>query len=232
MSRQIEIAPNWRRDAAERGILIRPLSPGIGSEVTCLDLTTLFDSEVLALLRTACAERAVLVLRGWQGISEEKLTALAAAMATRRKGDACISLVHTVGVPLSFGETRFVDGTAAYEALPEALRHELAAAEAGVARPLVRAHDPSGRPCVDIVGTNLRSLEGLPKIQANNLGAALDAHILRRRLAYTHYWREGDVLLVEDRCRMHSARPPVPRPNPVRGIARAESVGRLAPQAV
>ena len=232
MSRQIEIAPNWRRDAAERGILIRPLSPGIGSEVARIDPAALCDPEVLALLRAACAERAVLVFRGWQGIAQETLAALTTAMAARGAGDARISLVHTVGVPLSFRETRFVDGTAAYEALPEALRHELAAAEAGVAPPLVRAHDPSGRPCVDFVGTHLRSLEGLPKIQANNLGAALDAHILRRRLAYTHYWREGDVLLVEDRCRMHSARPAVPRQTRARSLERAGSVGRLAPQAV
>ncbi len=232
MSRQIEIAPNWRRNAAERGILIRPLSPGIGSEVARIDPTALGDPEVLALLRAACAERAVLVFRGWRSIADETLAALGSAMATRGRGDAHISLVHTVGIPLSFRETRFVDGTAAYEALPEDLRHELAAAEAGVARPLVRAHDPSGRPCVDIVGTHLRSLEGLPKIQANNLGTALDAHILRRRLAYTHYWREGDILLVEDRCRMHSARPAAPRPNRIRGIERAGTVGRLASQAV
>lgn len=218
------IAPNWRRHAAARGIRIEPLSSRIGSEVGNVDLSAAHDPEILDLLRAACAERAVLVFRNCRNLSRRALDALVDGLSVPGRNGGAIALIHTVDGPLRFGETRFVDGTAAWAALPPVLRQTVADADTGAARPLVRAHLPSGQPCLDVVGIDLRSVEGLPKEEALSLGAALDAHVLRLRLAYTHRWRAGDVLLVEDRCRMHSApgQAPLPRKRTAETVRRIE----------
>jgi taurine dioxygenase len=53
----------WRAAAARRGLGVRDLGPAIGVEISGVDLAAPEDPEVTAILRGACVERTLLLLR-------------------------------------------------------------------------------------------------------------------------------------------------------------------------
>lgn len=161
MSRPIGITRDWRRDAAERGILLRPLSARLGSEVVNVDPRCIREAEVLTLLCRAGAERGILVFRGWRELRPADLEAFARAVDGAAEDGSVFGMLHSVGRAALPAETCFVDTAA-----------------------LARLH----------------------REQAKQAPHDAAAAILRLRLSYTHRWRAGDILLVEDRCRPRTGR--------------------------
>jgi taurine dioxygenase len=73
----------WRAAAARRGLTIRDLEPAIGVEVGGVDLAAPEDAEITAILRGACVERTLLLIRGQQHLTPDEYVAF-----TRRFGGA------------------------------------------------------------------------------------------------------------------------------------------------
>ncbi|MBR0656443.1 TauD/TfdA dioxygenase family protein [Plastoroseomonas arctica] len=59
----------WRAAAARRGLTLRELEPSIGIEIGGIDLMAPEDAELTAILRGACVERTLLLIRGQQHLT-------------------------------------------------------------------------------------------------------------------------------------------------------------------
>lgn len=72
----------WRAAAARRGLGVRDLEPAIGVEISGVDLAAPEDPEITAILRGACVERTLLLIRDQTHLSVGDYVAFA-----RRFGD-------------------------------------------------------------------------------------------------------------------------------------------------
>ena len=119
---------------------------------------------------------------------------------------------------------------AAYEALPEAERRALDGVRAvhswelsreNIGRvmseeekrdapanvwPVARRHPDSGRTAI-FLGMHASHLEGLPMEEGRARIEALEAHATQERFMYRHAWRQGDMLMWDNRCLLHRADP-------------------------
>jgi taurine dioxygenase len=138
------------------------------------------------------------------------------------------TVLHAQVMPPDGGETSFADMIAAYEALPESEKAELAgvrvvhdfavfAARSGraaspeeiadappMAHPLVRIIPESGRKAL-FMGEHASHLEGRPVEDGRARLQALMQHAVSERFVYRHRWRLGDVLMWDNRCLLHKA---------------------------
>ena len=137
-------------------------------------------------------------------------------------------------VPPEGGNTLFASMYAAYDALPEGTKSEIAGKfvlhsrvkawpisypdrpplsedEAAklpeVIHPLVRTHPETGRPALYPGGNVGWQIEGMPFAEGHNLLKELRAFAVEDRFTYSHHWREGDVILWDNSCVLHSATP-------------------------
>lgn len=268
----------WRAAAARRGLTVRELGPAIGVEIGGVDLAAPEDPEITAILRGACVERTLLLLRGQAhlppagflgfarrfgdrmdlhsrrnlclrdhheifvvgNVVEEGRTAGAVKVGLNWHTDhyhlehaGLFTFLHAIEIPPKAGETRYANGIAAYEALPEAMRARIAglkvrhsrarlyralfpdateaqcAAEAArfpdVVHPLVRTHPESGRRGLYLGGEWGSSILGLSEAEGSALFAALLAQMTRSEFVHEHRWQPGDVLMSDNRCSLHRA---------------------------
>jgi alpha-ketoglutarate-dependent taurine dioxygenase len=136
------------------------------------------------------------------------------------------TILHPVILPPVGGETCFADMYAAYDALTDAEKAELANVrvvhsrefslrsagkqptaqeleDAGppMAHPLVRVHPESGRKGL-FMGEHASHFEGQETAGRARLDQ-LEAHATQERFVYRHAWRKGDVLMWDNRCLLH-----------------------------
>ncbi len=141
------------------------------------------------------------------------------------------SLLSARVIPPEGGETEFADLRAAYDALPEKTKAEIedlvamhsivysrstigftdynADERAGlpaVPQRLVRRHPGSGRKTL-YLASHAHEIRGMPTPEARMLLHDLMEHATQRQFVYTHHWRVGDLVIWDDRCTMHRARP-------------------------
>jgi alpha-ketoglutarate-dependent 2,4-dichlorophenoxyacetate dioxygenase len=134
-------------------------------------------------------------------------------------------------LPPSGGNTEFADMRAAWDALPEErrpgllsleVRHSLAysrrisnspeldakevTAFPPAVQPLVRVHPGSGRRSL-YLGMHAESIVGWDRAQGRALLDELTAHATAPRFVHAHVWRDGDVVMWDNRCCMHRAMP-------------------------
>jgi taurine dioxygenase len=141
-----------------------------------------------------------------------------------------IEVPHRDGKPL--GDTVFANTTAAYDALPEAMKRTLVGLKAvhryserrrvansprpkltaaqlaetpDVAHPIVRTHPYTGRKSLYITAGECIGIEGMPTDEAVDLIEALDAHCIRPEFLYRHSWQVGDLLMWDNAASMHIA---------------------------
>jgi alpha-ketoglutarate-dependent 2,4-dichlorophenoxyacetate dioxygenase len=141
------------------------------------------------------------------------------------------SILHARVIPPQGGETEFADMRAAWDALPdvtkqlieplvcdhsliysrallgfdaftEAERH----AFAPVPQRLVRRHPGSGRRSI-YLSSHIGTIHGWPRPEAMALIRDLTEHATQREFVYRHVWRPHDLLMWDNRCTMHRARP-------------------------
>ncbi len=136
-------------------------------------------------------------------------------------------------VPSVGGQTEWADARAAYDALDQPMKNRLAKlvathsyfysqaklgheVKAGSGygffegepprRPLVKVHPNTGRPAL-YIGRHAGQIEGLSMAEAETLLDELMAFICQPPRLLTHTWTPGDVVLWDNRCLLHRARP-------------------------
>jgi taurine dioxygenase len=129
------------------------------------------------------------------------------------------------GLPL--GDTEFASAAAAWDALPDTMRHFLEGKRAifdfcgrkrafpptqaekdrypPVRHPIARVHPRTGRKCLYIMRDDCTGIEGIAPEGAETLIAALADHIVKPAFVYRHQWRPGDVLMWDNCTVQHRA---------------------------
>lgn len=129
------------------------------------------------------------------------------------------------GLPL--GDTEFASAAAAYDSLPETLRHQVEGRRATfdftgrkrafppkqseidryppVSHPLVRTHPRTGRKCLYVMRDDCTAIDGMSPADAEIMIAALADHIVKPEHIYRHQWRVGDLLLWDNCTVQHRA---------------------------
>jgi taurine dioxygenase len=141
------------------------------------------------------------------------------------------STLYAIEVPelhgLALGDTEFASAQAAWEALPDPLRHRIEGRRAvfdfagrkravpptreeidrnpPVMHPIVRTHPYTGKKCLCIMRDDCTSIEGLEQDEAEALIAALSDHIVKPAFVYRHQWRPGDLLMWDNCTVQHRA---------------------------
>jgi alpha-ketoglutarate-dependent 2,4-dichlorophenoxyacetate dioxygenase len=141
------------------------------------------------------------------------------------------SMLHARVIPPEGGETEFADMRAAWDALPEATKRlieplvcdhsllysrallgfdafteEERQAFAPVPQRLVRRHPGSGRRSI-YLSSHIGAIHGWPRPEALALIRDLTEHATQREFVYRHTWRPHDLVIWDNRCTMHRARP-------------------------
>ena len=140
------------------------------------------------------------------------------------------TILHAVTLPPNGGDTCFADMRAGFEALPEdekarlsrmKVTHSWQHSRANVgktftqeelddapdmAHPLARPHPETGELAL-FLGTHAAFLEGMSKEDGQTKIEALEEHCTQDRFVYRHNWRQGDVLMWDNRCLLHRADP-------------------------
>lgn len=141
------------------------------------------------------------------------------------------SMLHARLVPPEGGETEFADMRAAWDALPEAMQrkieplvcdHSLIYSRAllgfeafteqerinfaPVPQRLVRRHQGSGRKSI-YLSSHIGTIHGWPRPEALCLIRDLTEHATQREFVYSHRWQVDDLVIWDNRCTMHRARP-------------------------
>jgi alpha-ketoglutarate-dependent 2,4-dichlorophenoxyacetate dioxygenase len=151
-----------------------------------------------------------------------------------RRVPAALSMLYAHRVPrpgpLGKGETEFADLRAGYDALPAARKAEIedlvalhdiawSRAQLGftellfgekdvlppVPQRLVRSHPGSGRKTL-YLAAHASEIVGWPLPDGRLLLRELIEHATRREFVYCHQWREGDLVIWDNRCTMHRGR--------------------------
>mgnify|MGYP000253539545 CR=1 FL=1 len=138
-----------------------------------------------------------------------------------------------IPVPAEGGETEWADMRAAYDALDESTQqrisnlaayHSLFYSQAKVGhkpekgasyglsdqdiplRPLVKIHPVTGRPAL-FAGRHAYGIPGLSKDESESLLESLMTFACQPPRVFAHKWRSGDVVMWDNRCVLHRARP-------------------------
>jgi taurine dioxygenase len=141
-----------------------------------------------------------------------------------------LTILYGVAIPEVGGDTQFANMYAAYDDLAAETKRRIAdlrvihkydssrkgnrvavlkAAEAAgvpdVAHPLVPTHPETGRKALYLNPNRMEEVIGLPRSESDALLDELTAHATSPRYQYRHKWRQGDILIWDNRCTMHKA---------------------------
>ncbi|MBY0320302.1 MAG: TauD/TfdA family dioxygenase [Reyranella sp.] len=151
--------------------------------------------------------------------------------ASFRAVPGALSMLYAHVVPDEGGETEFADLRAAYDALPQAMkdriepmiaehsiwhsRGQLAvtmytpeelASLPPVPQRVVRRHPGSGRKTL-YLAAHASHIVGVPIADGRLLLMDLIEHATQRQFVHSHSWKQGDLVIWDNRCTMHRARP-------------------------
>jgi taurine dioxygenase len=135
------------------------------------------------------------------------------------------TLLYSVEIPSTGGNTLFASGYAAYETLDPAIRDRLEGrkamhhynygstqrgdsrgteAFAECSHPVFRTHEDTGRKAVYVNRLMTTGVLDMPPAQSEPLLNAVFDHSEKRDFVYEHVWRVGDLLLWDNRCSSHA----------------------------
>ena len=151
--------------------------------------------------------------------------------ASFRRVPGALSLLYAHIVPPEGGETEFADMRAAYDALPDRTKKELEGLVAEhsiwrsreqlgvvkyseeelaslppVPQRVVRTHPGSGRKTL-YVASHASHILGRPVADGRLLLLDLIEHATQPRFVHSHTWKQGDLVIWDNRCTMHRAQP-------------------------
>jgi alpha-ketoglutarate-dependent 2,4-dichlorophenoxyacetate dioxygenase len=153
--------------------------------------------------------------------------------ASFRAIPGALSLLYAHVIPDDGGDTEFADLRAAYDGLPDGTKKQLAGLVAihsiwhsrgqldvnrskyteeelaslpPVPQRLVRTHPGSHRKTL-YLAAHASHIEGMPVPDGRLLLMDLMEHATKPSFVHAHKWREGDLVIWDNRCTMHRARP-------------------------
>lgn len=140
-----------------------------------------------------------------------------------------MTLLHAKELPPEGGDTQFANMAMAYDALTDDMKRRLAGMRvvhswaasrrrAGapppseiemnerppVVHPLVRTHPETGTKAL-YIGNHASHIEGMPEAEGDTLLQELLEHATQPQFVYTHHWRDGDLVMWDNRCLLHRA---------------------------
>jgi taurine dioxygenase len=135
------------------------------------------------------------------------------------------TLLYSVEIPSTGGNTLFASGYAAYDTLDPDIRARLEGRKAlhhynygstqrgdnkGVeafgecVHPVFRTHEETGRKAVYVNRLMTVKIVNLPEDESDRLLNAVWDHAEKPEFVYEHVWRPGDLLLWDNRCSSHA----------------------------
>jgi len=151
--------------------------------------------------------------------------------ASFRAVPGALSLLYAHVVPDEGGNTEFADLRAAYDALPPSMKDRIEPLSAEhsiwhsrgqlgvttyteeelaslppVPQRLVRRHPGSHRKTL-YVASHASHIVGMPIADGRLLLMDLIEHATQRQFVHSHGWKQGDLVIWDNRCTMHRARP-------------------------
>jgi len=139
------------------------------------------------------------------------------------------TLLQSIQIPKSGGQTSFCNMEKAYEDWPEQKKQradglmavhgydtmrtparavkrtaEEAAETPDVVHPLIRTHDETGRKTIYVNTNRTDHIVGMDRAESDALLDEIYEHVTRPEYIYRHEWRVGDLLVWDNRCLMHS----------------------------
>ena len=151
--------------------------------------------------------------------------------ASFRAVPGALSMLYAHVIPEEGGDTEFADLRAAYDALPEAKKNELEGLVAEhsiwrsreqlgvvqyteeeraslppVPQRLVRTHPGSHRKTL-YLAAHASHILGMPVADGRLIILDLIEHATQPRFVHAHRWAKGDLVIWDNRCTMHRARP-------------------------
>ena len=151
--------------------------------------------------------------------------------ASFRAIPGALSMLYAHVVPAEGGNTEFADLRAAYDALPETRKKDLEgliaehsiwhsrgqldvttytpeerASLPPVPQRVVRTHPGSKRKTL-YIAAHASHIIGMPVADGRLLLLDLMEHATQRPFVHAHSWRHGDLVIWDNRCTMHRARP-------------------------
>jgi alpha-ketoglutarate-dependent 2,4-dichlorophenoxyacetate dioxygenase len=151
--------------------------------------------------------------------------------ASFRAVPGALSMLYAHIVPAEGGNTEFADLRAAYDDLPDATKKQLEGLVAEhsiwhsrgqlsvtnytpeeiaslppVPQRVVRTHPGSKRKTL-YVAAHASHILGMPVADGRLLLLDLMEHATQPKFVHAHTWREGDLVIWDNRCTMHRARP-------------------------
>jgi putative 2-oxoglutarate oxygenase len=142
------------------------------------------------------------------------------------------AMLFAIALPPEGGDTIFASMYAAYDALPEDLRHELdgrlavnsyepgygtsnvqtrirtpaSASASSFAHPVIRTHPATGRKALYVNRLMTEYVVGIPREESDALLERVFDHQEQPRFQYEHRWRVGDLLVWDNRSTLHARR--------------------------
>ncbi|MBS0540168.1 MAG: TauD/TfdA family dioxygenase [Proteobacteria bacterium] len=141
-----------------------------------------------------------------------------------------LTMLYGVVVPSRGGDTQFTNMHAAYEALSPEMKARIdklqvvhkyqssrqtnrvskrpddeMKAMPEATHPLVRTHPETGRKALYLNANRMEQIVGMDRAESDVLLDTLIAHAIEPRFQYRHVWREGDIVIWDNRCTMHKA---------------------------
>jgi len=135
------------------------------------------------------------------------------------------TLLYSVEIPSSGGNTLFASGYAAYDTLDPAIRNPLegraakhhynyGSTQKGDTRgteafgecvhPVFRTHEETGKKAVYVNRLMTVGIVDMPQEESEALLNAVFSHAEKREFVYEHVWPVGDLLLWDNRCSSHA----------------------------
>ena len=131
------------------------------------------------------------------------------------------------------GDTKYTSVSAAYSALPDAMKKRLdglmavqsimfrlqQTVDAGIKKdygaavkadpeathPVVRVHPVNGRRCLYVTEGYTSKILGLPEDESRDLIKELTAHCIKPEFQYRHHWQQHDLVMWDDCATQHQA---------------------------
>lgn len=148
-----------------------------------------------------------------------------------------VSALRALEVPVlhgrTLGDTQFASVSAAYEALPQAMKKRLdglqavqsimhrlnQTVESGIKKdysaavkadpeaihPVVRVHPVNGRKCLYVTEGYTSRILGIPEDESRDLIRELTAHCIKPEFIYRHNWQQHDLVMWDDCSTQHKA---------------------------
>ncbi len=147
------------------------------------------------------------------------------------------TVLYAIESPPAGATTRFIDARAAYDALPQTDRNRVDAMQGvydivtfdnemrrqdphrpplteekirrnpPVSHPIARTHPVTGAKSLYFAADIIARIDGMSDEESRSVVDGLLSHASQPEFVYAHRWKDGDVVIWDNRCTLHTATP-------------------------